>query len=142
MNLNQDNIFKALIASLQANSVCDCNYSFLNNFSKTEWQSLYQLSARQGVLAIVWSAIGKLANEGKLTPEQMPDKALKLQWALSAEKIKNRYNKQRQLAEKLADAFAEEGIDTYVLKGLAISGYYPIPEYRECGDLDCYSSYP
>lgn len=104
------------------------------------WGDIFRLAQRQGVLAIVWSAISKLANEGKLTPEQMPDKALKLQWALSAEKIKNRYNKQRQLAEKLADAFAEEGIDTYVLKGLAISGYYPIPEYRECGDLDCYLS--
>lgn len=138
MNLNQDNIFKALIALLQANSVRDCNYSLLNNFSKTEWQSLYQLSARQGVLAIVWNAIGTLADKGELTPEQMPDKALKLQWALSAEKIKNRYNKQRQLAKKLADAFAEDGISSYVLKGLAISGYYPTPEYRECGDLDCY----
>lgn len=104
------------------------------------WGDIFRLAQRQGVLAIVWSAIGTLANEGKLTPEQMPDKVLKLQWALSAEKIKNRYNKQRLLAEKLADAFAEEGIDTYVLKGLAISGYYPIPEYRECGDLDCYLS--
>lgn len=104
------------------------------------WGDIFRLAQRQGVLAIVWSAIGKLANEGKLTPKQMPDKALKLQWALSGEKIKNRYNKQRQLAEKLAEAFAEEGIDTYVLKGLAISGYYPIPEYRECGDLDCYLS--
>lgn len=102
------------------------------------WIDVFKLAKCQGVLAIVWSAIGKLTDEGVLTPEQLPDKALKLQWALSAEKIAGRYKRQRHLAAKLAEAYAAEGIQTYVLKGLAISGYYPTPEHRECGDLDCF----
>ena len=106
--------------------------------SQKDWKALFQLAQQQGVLAIIWDAICTLAKEGKLTPDEMPNKALKLQWALSAERIKSRYNKQRQLAMELADAYAKRGINTYVLKGLAISGYYPTPELRECGDLDCF----
>lgn len=97
-----------------------------------EWKELFNISGQHGVLAITYDVVSQLPKE------QQPPRELKLQWALSAEKIKGRYNKQRQLAMELADAFAKEGINTYVLKGLAISGYYPTPEYRECGDLDCY----
>lgn len=113
-----------------------CEQSGLDD--KIDWQDIYRLAQQQGVLAISWEAISRLADERKLSSEQMPDRALKLQWALSAEKIKGRYNKQRQLAMELADAFAKDGINTYVLKGLAISSYYPTPEHRECGDLDCF----
>lgn len=127
-----------LLALVQEAMGLTSNYRWSNEH--IIWGDIFRLAQRQGVLAITWSAIGTLANEGKLTPKQMPDRALKLQWALSAEKIKSRYCKQRQLAEKLADAFAKDGITTNVLKGLAISGYYPIPEYRECGDLDCFLS--
>lgn len=112
------------------------NHKFSGNNDR--WNSVFQLAQQQGVLAIIWDSVCKLADEGRLPSEQMPDRALKLQWALNTEKIKGRYGKQRELAEKLADAFAENGINTYVLKGLAISGYYPTPKYRECGDLDCY----
>lgn len=111
-----------------------CVVNINKPYTLCEWDVLYRECIRQGILAIAWDAVTQLP------AEQQPPRNIKLQWALSAEKIKNRYNKQRQRAEKLADAFAEEGIDTYVLKGLAISGYYPIPEYRECGDLDCYLS--
>lgn len=128
--------------------ICNSLYNYIRSQTECDnrvvegemWSRIYHISKSQGVTAIVWDAICNLANEGKLTPEQMPDKTLKLQWALSTERIKNRYIKQRHLAAKLADTFAESGINTNVLKGLAISGYYPIPEYRECGDLDCYLS--
>lgn len=119
--------------SIASRQVCLTTLNTDSNF-----RDLYDLSAKHGVLAIVWDAVCTLTKEGKIAPEQMPDRALKLQWALSAEKIKGRYNKQRQLAIELADAFAKDGINTYVLKGLAISGYYPTPEHRECGDLDCF----
>lgn len=100
------------------------------------WSEVFRLAQRQGVLAIVWSAMHKLADEGKLTAEQMPDKALKLQWALSAEKISSRYRRQKLLIEKLAKFYAEHGIKMMLLKGYSLSIYYPTPEYRECGDID------
>jgi len=130
---------KSKVISLLRFSIED-NKQTLGPIKQKDWQEIYKYVKQQGVLAIAWDAIARLAKEGKLTPEQLPNQALKLQWALSAERIRNRYNKQRQLADKLAEAFAEDGINTNVLKGFAISGYYPIPEYRECGDLDCFLS--
>lgn len=112
--------------------VCSTTLNSDSNFG-----DLYGLSAKHGVLAIVWDAVCTLAKEGGIAPEQMPDKVLKLQWALSAENIERRYRKQAALAKELAQIYDENGITTIVLKGLSISGYYPIPEHRECGDLDC-----
>ena len=109
-----------------------------NNIGHCDWRELLKQSSQQGIYAIIWDTICKLVNDGKFASNQLPDKTLKLQWALGTEKIKSRYNKQKLLANKLSDAFVENGINTYVLKGLAISGYYPTPEHRECGDLDCF----
>ncbi len=108
------------------------NVTLLPLLSNEEWKRLFNTCRQQGLIAVVYDVISLLPKE------QQPPRELKLQWALSAEKIKGRYNKQRQLAMELADAFADKGINTYVLKGLAISGYYPTPEHRECGDLDCF----
>ena len=83
-------------------------------------------------MAIVWDAVKQLPIE------QQPPRNLKLQWALSAEQIEKRYRKQSTMAGELAQIYNEQGIKTIVLKGLAISGYYPVPEHRECGDLDCF----
>lgn len=102
------------------------------DFTKIDWQEVYALAKRQGVLAIAWDEVMKLPIE------QQPPRNLKLQWALSAEQIEKRYRKQSALAGELAQIYKEYGIKTIVLKGLAISGYYPVPEHRECGDLDCF----
>lgn len=101
-----------------------------------EWADVYMLAQRQGVLAITWDAVSKLASEGRISAEQMPDKMLKLQWALSADKIVMRYRKQMQLIEKLSKFYAEHDIRMMLLKGYSLSMYYPTPEHRECGDID------
>lgn len=58
--------------------------------------------------------------------------------ALSAEKLEERYRHQQQTASKLAARFSEEGLRMLLLKGLGLSRDYPIPEHRECGDIDIY----
>lgn len=127
-----------LLALLQEAMISsgDCRWSV----ERVDWADIYRLSRQHGVTAIVWEGVKRFTDGGYITPEQMPDRALKLQWALSAERVVKRYNKQQVLAERLAEAFAMEGISTNVLKGFAISGYYPTPEHRECGDLDCFLS--
>ena len=97
-----------------------------------DWQKIYTLATQQGVLAIVLDAISLLP------AEQQPPKELKMRWIASTMAIERRYNHQRGVASIVADKFAEQGIKLYVLKGFAMSGYYPKPEHRECGDLDCF----
>lgn len=100
------------------------------SLSEGEWFVLYKMVTSQGVTAITYDALQPILN---LMPRN-----LKLQWALSAERIGLRYRKQEELAKKLSDLYAANGIRTVVLKGIAVSQYYPVPQYRECGDFDCF----
>lgn len=97
-----------------------------------DWQEIYTLASQQGVLAVALDAVALLAQESQ------PPKELKMRWIASTMAIERRYNHQRSVAATIAERFAERGIRLYVLKGLALSGYYPRPEHRECGDLDCF----
>lgn len=97
-----------------------------------EWNGVYSMAARQGVLAVVFEAVGRL-------PEELrPPGAIRIQWAYNAERLAARYRRQLAAAAELTEALAVEGIRTVVLKGFALSGCYPVAEHRECGDFDCY----
>lgn len=100
--------------------------------SITEWDKLYAIAAQQGVLALVFDAVATLPIE------QQPPRALKMKWIASIANIEGRYNYQKKTAMELAEQFHKSNITTYVLKGFAIAGYYPRPDHRECGDLDCF----
>lgn len=103
-----------------------------------DWRAVYAEAAAQGVLAVAWSGVERLMAEGRLSAEQLPSREVKIAWALNAERIEKRYMRQRALSSELAAIYAEQGIDTFVLKGFAVSRYYPTPSHRECGDLDCF----
>ena len=90
------------------------------------------MAAQQGVLALVFDAVSTLPLE------QQPPRALKMKWIASIANIEGRYNYQKKTAMELAEQFHQNNITIYVLKGFAIAGYYPKPEHRECGDLDCF----
>lgn len=100
--------------------------------SAEEWQSLFRMSAKQGVLAIVYDVVSQLPQECQ------PPRQINLQWALSVEAIENRHELQRKTSAILAELWFERGLQTIVMKGLAVGTYYPKPAHRECGDLDCF----
>ena len=100
--------------------------------SADEWQILYKISAKQGVLAIVYDVISQLPANCQ------PPRNIKLKWALGAEAIENRYKIQFLGASRLSELWSNEGIKTVVIKGFSLSKYYPVPNHRECGDFDCY----
>ena len=95
-----------------------------------EWGKLYKLARSQGVLAIVFDALKDVYAD---IPSQ-----IRLQWAYGAMQIEDRYDKQWHLSNELCREFAKSGIKTAVLKGFALSRYYPNPKHRECGDFDCF----
>lgn len=100
------------------------------NLSIGEWESLYNLSRNQGVLAIVFNALGEVV-------DAIPTK-IRLQWAFATMQIEDRNEKQWCLANEVCNGYSKSGIRTVVLKGFALSRYYPKPNHRECGDFDCY----
>jgi len=96
------------------------------------WLRVFRQASDQGVLALVWDGVRQLP------AALQPPRELRLRWAYNVERIEQRYARQRSRAEELARLFAAEGIRTVVLKGLAVSRLYPVPEHRPCGDLDCF----
>ena len=101
------------------------------------WQSVYALARKQGVLAIAFDGLTKLFEQDKEFAKSFPQ-SLKLQWINAVFNIEQRYERQRGVCAELANKWAEQGISTLCLKGLAFSTYYPISNHRECGDFDCY----
>lgn len=131
----ESRVLFALISKALNPNVSIDNELFSRDIS---WSDICRLAARQGVLAIAWDGLTALHSEGVITTDRMPERAIKLQWALNVEKVEQRYKRQERLSIELSDAFAKYDIATFVLKGLAISPYYPTPSHRECGDLDCF----
>lgn len=96
------------------------------------WERIYRMAADHGLSAVVWDGICRLP------AAQQPPRETRIRWALLAEKLEERYRHQQQTASKLAARFSEEGLRMLLLKGLGLSRDYPIPEHRECGDIDIY----
>ena len=101
------------------------------------WQSVYAMARKQGVLAIAFDGLVKIFEQDKDFAKAFPQ-SLKLQWINAAFHIENRYDYAKKVCSELVDKWAEQGIETLCLKGLAFSTYYPVPNHRECGDFDCY----
>lgn len=96
------------------------------------WERIYRMAADHGLSAVVWDGIRRLPTA------EPPPRETRIRWALSAEKLEERYRHQQQTASKLAARFSEEGLRMLLLKGLGLSRDYPLPEHRECGDIDIY----
>jgi hypothetical protein len=102
------------------------------NLTTTDWQRLYDLSLAQGVLAFAYDGMKQLSEECQ------PDIELKIQWAYNVNHIEKVYAHQLSVAKALTKTFAENDIQTLILKGLSLSALYPVPSHRQCGDIDIY----
>ena len=101
------------------------------------WGDIYKLARKQGVLAIAFDGLTKLFEADKEAAKSFPQ-ALKLQWINATLSIEKRYDYSKAVCSELVEKWAEQGINTLCLKGMAFSTYYPTPSHRECGDFDCY----
>lgn len=48
------------------------------------------------------------------------------------------YYQVEQFTRRIADLFESNGISYILLKGISLAAFYPIPEYRQLGDVDIY----
>ena len=97
--------------------------------------NLYDLAAKQGVLAVVWDNLSQSEAWNSNLCAGI-DLALRIRWAVNVDQIEQTYLKQKKAIASLAHFFAEHGICMMVLKGYGLSLNYPIPEHRPCGDID------
>ena len=95
-------------------------------FGETDWPQLYRLAVKHGILAIIWDGLQQYVTQRRITTTEEPDRNLKLQWAYNIKQI-----------DRL---FREAEVRMVIFKGLPLSSCYPVPQHRECGDIDCWMS--
>lgn len=100
--------------------------------SDEQWEAIYRLASAHGVLAIAYDGVLLLP------PSLRPSRPLLLRWACNTQAIEQQFAFQKVRAAELADLFAASGIETYVLKGMAVGICYPRADHRPAGDLDCF----
>ena len=95
-----------------------------------EWGAIYDEAERQAIIGIL------LGGLERLPAEQLPPLELKLQWIGMGQMMEAEYRLHCERASELSRRFHSVGFKNCVLKGIAISRYYPQPERRQCGDID------
>lgn len=103
-----------------------------------EWSELLRVAARHGVLAIAWDGLMQSERHNELPPEALPSREIRLKWGYNTVVTEERFSQQAEAAKAFAGVMAQHGIPVMVLKGMALGVYYPHPEHRPCGDLDCF----
>ena len=105
--------------------------------SSTQWVQLGELARKQGVLAIMLDGIEKLeSTHNSLTRELKANQ--KLEWIGEALQIEQMNFRQLLVMNELAAIWRQSGCRVMVMKGQANGTFYPRPEHRIPGDIDCY----
>ena len=107
-----------------------------NAMTPEKWAELFRLSKTQGVTAVVFEKLSAAFDECEDFPR--PPKALTLNWYAQSQSIERKMATIHKRSGEFAGLMEEKGLHTLVLKGIAVSTYYPNPLHREFGDLDCY----
>ncbi len=108
------------------------------DISNQEWEKIYNLGVQQGVAAIQFNGLQQIVDAHFDLPFQLPERKLKMMWFAHAMQVEKHCKSQMKIASELAGIYAENGIRTVVLKGIAAGLNYPNSYSRPCGDLDCF----
>lgn len=102
------------------------------NAKDSDWEQLFALSARQGSILLTYGGLHHLSQESQ------PPRKLKLRWCANVVKGSERYDRYRRTIAKLSLLLSEKNIGLLIIKGVTISELYPVPCYREGGDVDIF----
>lgn len=108
-----------------------------------QWKASMALAERQGMAAIVFDGVQRLYDTyGKEICAAKNQYAEWTQWVFTCTGVMSQYEQrclaQRAAIAELAGIWAKEGIKMMVFKGQASASFYPRPEHRATGDIDCY----
>lgn len=133
MNKLQEILFYILGRVVQDSSLEAERFVGLN---QDDWEELYRLAKSQGVTAVLFDKLSNSFTENEDFPK--PPKKITLKWYAQSMSIEQKMGVIHHRSAEFAEQMARNGLNTLVLKGVAVSAYYPNPLHREFGDLDCY----
>lgn len=100
--------------------------------SEAEWEEILKFAIEQGVAPVLMTEIEKLPHTF------LPPKNVLLKWFGYKMSWTVLYRHKLNLSCGFANTLEPKAVKCLVLKGFAIASYYPIPETRVFGDLDCF----
>lgn len=99
----------------------------------SEWGKVFSLAKSQSVLGLVANAVLSDAEVANRIPADV-QKSLKA-FVMSNMATHSMLN---NTLLSIVESLRHNGIEPVLLKGQGIAKYYPIPELRQCGDIDIY----
>lgn len=127
---NTQNQLLELIRSAISGDLC----SFPSEPKPEEWNALFELSKKQTVAGICFSAIKDLKASGNGTTNL--NRILYVSWLALSANIQKEYNHHCKVIGTVDDCLSHDGIPHYFMKGLSCGARYRHPEMRQCGDID------
>lgn len=112
--------------------------SYDKDCTDSHWEEIFNIGVKHGIAAIQFQGLEYIYRNTTLYRGELPNKQLKLKWYAYACQVEKRCEKYIMVASELANLYAKHRIRTVILKGIAVGINYPQPNYRSCGDLDCY----
>lgn len=95
-----------------------------------EWDGVFSIARKQALVGVINGVVQHLPED------QKPPRRIKIQFALSAEKIASRNRLVDLHAARITSDLRELGFRSCLLKGQGAAMLYPHPEERQCGDID------
>ncbi len=130
-------LFALLRLGLAITTTEEENLSDFIVLTADKWVRIGDLARKQGVFGIMLDGIDKLeATRYGQTRELTA--AQKLEWIGEVMQIEQRNRQQIAVMNDLAGRWKQQGCRVMVMKGQANGVFYPKPEHRNPGDIDCY----
>ncbi len=138
-----DSLFTLLRLGLETERISENSVPALNKLTKEDMIAVRCMADRQGVSAIVFDGLSKLVNaygRENLFPSIDPVwwQTFVYDWIGLAHHIESKNLQQQKVMNELSEKWAKAGCKVMVMKGQANGIYYPQPNYRSPGDIDCY----
>lgn len=140
----EDALFALLRAGLGLPTSQDEDLSLFFRLDEVDWQALYELATKQGVLGVCHMGLQKVLPEDYSFEERKEGDPIRIsedtyyKWMgdVSMRIVAN----ERQLStiKKLSEVWAQQGVQMVLMKGQANGLNYPDPIVREKGDIDCF----
>lgn len=105
--------------------------------STEKWRQLIELARKQGALGIIMDGIESLDSTPYGFTKGLPLK-LKLEIIGEVLQIEQQNKTQTTVMTDMAENWCQNGCRVMVMKGQANGIFYPRPEHRSPGDIDCY----
>ncbi len=133
----EKDLFTLLRLGLTITTTEEENLSDFIMLTAGQWLRIGDLARKQGVLGIMLDGVERLeATRYGLTRELKATQ--KLEWIGEVVQVEQRNHQQIVVMNDLAEKWKKEGCLVMVMKGQANGVFYPKPEHRTPGDIDCY----